>query len=270
MTLWYITTANPKAVLAKGPKADRGFGRKLLNMLNPLWTITPIGQFPLNRSAHVSPGEFYIGGYPRLTVIQTVIDNATTLSTIPRRLLSVVAAADTYAYAIDEETGLGGIAHWRGTTLKRSFVATRNRIYEDYGIPEPFESPFWAMDASSGLDLAFDPIDLVKAAQVGWLGFEVSESGPEINVVGYAIDGRNEPKISPAATTQTQSTKEEEDLDTYDGYDDYENEVMEETSTTQVLINIARKVFSVLLYALSFIKKTIAKLKDKLRYTDRP
>ncbi|MDO4910547.1 MAG: hypothetical protein Q3972_02245 [Corynebacterium sp.] len=275
VTLWYITTAEPQAVLSKGPKADRGFGRKLLSMLNPTWPVTPIGQFPLNRSAQASPGEFYIGGYPRLTVIQTVLDDATHLSAIPQRLLKAVPAADIYAYAVNGQSGLGGIAHWRGTSLKRAFVATQNRIFEDYGVPEPFENPLWAKaePGQSGINLPFHPIELVAAAQEGWLGFRVDETGPEVNVVAYAIDGRPEPTTAtpgrstrPSAKSQFKASSaqigadsadidgsvEKYDGDHDDDYDDYEDHSSYAVETYGVnsqspltaLVETSREVFT--------------------------
>ena len=40
VTFWFITAANPREVLESEPKADRGFGRKLLAQINPAWPIT--------------------------------------------------------------------------------------------------------------------------------------------------------------------------------------------------------------------------------------
>ncbi|MDO4909853.1 MAG: hypothetical protein Q3962_08425 [Corynebacterium sp.] len=272
VTIWYITAANPRAVLAKGPKADRGFGRKLLSMLNPTWPVTPIGQFALNRSAQASPGEFYIGGYPRLTVIQTVLDDATHLSALPQRLLTAVPAADTFAYAVNEKSGLGGIAHWRGPNLKRSFVATRNRIFEDFGVPEPFESPFWAQaePGQSGLNLPFNPIDLVGAAQEGWLGFPVTPDGPEINVVAYAIDGRPEPKAAtkPKPVTQPSPPSTSAELEVYDDYEDYSHEVVDQSSSA-ALIETARATANFLYRRGHRLGVKLARLKERLRYTDK-
>ena len=63
ITLWFVTATHPEKVIATMPRADRGFGRKLLSQLNPRWPITPIGQFALNRSAQPSRSEFYIAGF---------------------------------------------------------------------------------------------------------------------------------------------------------------------------------------------------------------
>ncbi len=138
VTLWFITAAEPARTLRAEPKADRGYGRKYLAHLNPAWPITPIGQFDLNRSVPASPGEFYVGGYPGVAIVQTVINNAHQLSELDARLLTSIPATDVYALAANPSTGLGGIAHWRGGTLKRSFCARRNRVYEDIGFPEDF------------------------------------------------------------------------------------------------------------------------------------
>ena len=146
VTLWFITAAEPARTLRAEPKADRGYGRKYLAHLNPAWPITPIGQFDLNRSVPASPGEFYVGGYPGVAIVQTVINNAHQLSELDARLLTSIPATDVYALAANPSTGLGGIAHWRGGTLKRSFCARRNRVYEDIGFPEDFEHRYWNSD----------------------------------------------------------------------------------------------------------------------------
>ncbi|HHT58184.1 DUF6928 family protein, partial [Corynebacterium stationis] len=70
LNIWYVNIDNPASILETEPKADRGYGRKFLAQLNPLFPVTPIGQFPLNRSAQADDHEFYIGGYPGITVVQ--------------------------------------------------------------------------------------------------------------------------------------------------------------------------------------------------------
>ena len=44
LTLWYISKPGAEEVLKTEPKADRGFGRKLLSQLNPRWPITRWGR----------------------------------------------------------------------------------------------------------------------------------------------------------------------------------------------------------------------------------
>ncbi|MDO4685919.1 MAG: hypothetical protein Q4A92_05170 [Corynebacterium sp.] len=227
VTIWFVTAANPARVLAAEPKADRGFGRKYLAQLNPRWPITIFGQFPLNRSAKTSRGEYYIGGYPGVTVVQTILDQAHELSNLSPRLLKSLPATDIYVFAVNEHTGLGGIAHWRAGQLKRALCARRTRVYEDFGVPEPFEEPLWGGEGH-GIELPFHPHDLVKAAQQGWLG--ITDDGPDINVVAYAIDGRPEPRMVPPVKPQamdletlvTQSSTKLGFSSTDPDYDDYE------------------------------------------------
>ena len=57
-TIWFVTAAEPLSVLTAEPDHDRGFGRKYLALLDPRLTVTPIGDFPLNRSAPAGAGEF--------------------------------------------------------------------------------------------------------------------------------------------------------------------------------------------------------------------
>lgn len=199
VTLWFVTAAEPAKVIATPNKADRGFGRKYLAQLNPSWPITPIGQFALNRSAQASKGEFYVAGLPGVAIVQTVIEDAAFLSEIDPKLRNSLPAADVYAFAVNEQTGVGGFAHWSGGVLRRCFSARRARVYEDHGLPEPFEAPYWAgekAEAQGGIALPFYPIDLVAEAQRAWLGFD-PETSPDVNVVAYAIDGRPEPKSLP-------------------------------------------------------------------------
>lgn len=228
VTFWYVGAANPAAVLEAEPKADRGFGRKLLAQLNPQGPITPIGQFPLNRSTKPSRAEFYIAGYPGVAVLQTFVEDCEKLSEISPDLLGAVPAADVFVVAegADEGAGYGGFAHFSGETVNRSLSATRTALMEDLGLPEPFEAPFWAGERAEqigGISLPFEPVDLMHAAQEAWLGVDVSPSGPDINVVGYAVDGRPEPKVSPRAP-QTKDVAEvaAKFVSPNADYDDYE------------------------------------------------
>src|SRR5699024_9976190 len=133
-TIWFVTAAEPLTVLTAEPGHDRGFGRKYLALLDPRLTVTPIGDFPLNRSAPAGAGEFYIGGFDGLAVVQTVLEDVSQLSGLPRRYLRGIAATDVYVFSSDPVTGFGAFAHWRAGELKRAFSATRFTIIEDVGV----------------------------------------------------------------------------------------------------------------------------------------
>lgn len=285
ITLWFVTAADPQRVIAATPRADRGFGRKLLSQLNPRWSVTPIGQFALNRSAQVSPGEFYIAGFAGLSVIQTVVTGTTTLSALNARLRTAIPALDVYAFATNPATGFGGFAHWRAGTLKRSFCAEPQRVYEDIGLVEPFENQFWAGTTSSkhsGIALPFEPIALADEAQRYWLGFDVL-TAPDINVVAYAIDGRPEPKIaqpkkpdvgqlSATASAQLGLGRTRRDYDDYEGVHEFD-ELIAETDFSQELQYIARTTMSRAKTRARKVGKkvsvTLGQLHERLRHIDQ-
>lgn len=285
ITLWFVTATDPQRVIAATPRADRGFGRKLLSQLNPRWSVTPIGQFSLNRSAQVSPGEFYIAGFAGLSVIQTVITGTTALSTLNTRLRTALPASDVYAFATNTDTGFGGFAHWRGGTLKRSFCAEPQRVYEDIGLVEPFENQFWAGTTStkhSSIALPFEPVALAEEAQRYWLGFDVA-TAPDINVVAYAIDGRPEPKIaepkkpdigqlSATASGQLGLGRIRRDYDDYEGVHEFD-ELIAETDFSQELQRVARTTISQAKAKAHRARKKVSarlgQLHDRLRHMDQ-
>ena len=227
MTFWFVDTPTPGEVLAAEPKADRGFGRKLLAQINPAWPITPIGEFPLNRSSTPGRAEFYIAGYPSVAVVQTFVEDVDTVSETAGFLRTALPSADTYIFAEGTDSDFAGFAHFSGDQLRRAFAATRGSVSEDVGLPEPFEAPYWSGETTEqlgGISLPFIPKELARAAQEAWLGIDVAPEGPDVNVVGFAVDGRPEPKIAaPAKKSATKTVGEvatrfaEKDM----GYDDY-------------------------------------------------
>ncbi|WP_018297610.1 DUF6928 family protein [Corynebacterium lubricantis] len=226
VTLWFVNTNDVASVVSQEPKADRGFGRKYLAQLNPAWPITPIGQFPLNRSARPSRQEYYIAGYPGVTIVQSFLEEVDTLSDIPDRLRKSVHARDVYVFARGTDSSYAGFAHFQGDKVCRSFTATRTSVVEDLGVPEPFEAPYWAgemNDQLGGIALPFEPQDLAMAAHEAWLGVDISPSGPDINVVAYAVDGRPEPKVDPPPKrTKTVDEVAAKFSASNSDYDDYE------------------------------------------------
>ena len=198
VTLWFVTVDDPAPVLAAEPHADRGFGRKYLAQLNPTWPVTPIGTFPLNRSEPADVAEFYIGGFPGVAVVQTWVDGVDRLTDLSEELLSLLPWDRLFAFARNEKHEFGGFARWEDGVLKRSLCAVSQWIIEDVGLPEYFEADYWAGEKSvqrGGLYLPFIPADIVRGAERAWLGVDVSPEGPDIEVVGFAVDGRPEPKV---------------------------------------------------------------------------
>ncbi|SDS33677.1 DUF6928 family protein [Corynebacterium timonense] len=226
VTVWFVNAADPAAVLDGEPRADRGFGRKLLAQLNPAWPITPIGEFPLNRSSTPGPAEFYIAGFPGVAVVRTFVEDVSVLSDAMPQLRASLPSSDTYIFAEGTDSDFAGFAHFTGPSVRRAFAATRTAVLEDVGLPDPFEQPFWAGEEAEqvgGISLPFDPADLTRVAQENWIGVPVSPSGPDIHVVGYAVDGRPEPKItSPAPATASVTDVAARFAERDKDYDDYE------------------------------------------------
>ncbi|MCS4491582.1 hypothetical protein NXS13_04080 [Corynebacterium sp. ES2730-CONJ] len=282
LTLWYVTSANPEKVISASPRADRGFGRKLLAQIYPTLPITPIGSFSLNHSTHPSRDEFYIAAFPGLGLMQTLVAHLDRLENVDPRLIAAIPAADIFVIATDTASGYAGFAHWHGTTLKRAFSAEPDRIIEDSGLVEPFESPYWAGEFSSGqggILLPFAPLDLALAAQRAWLGFD-PVSAPNINVVGYATDGRPEPPPAPRKPTigeiAQQSTAKLGIGEVYRDYDDYEDpdeEAELDDDLTLRLGQAARGSFSwaqkSAVRAHLLYDAFVENLGEKLRYSDR-
>lgn len=271
VTFWFVTTADPGSVLGAARKADRGFGRKLLAQLNPAWPITPIGEFPLNRSSTPGRAEFYIAGYPGVAVVQTLVEDAARLTETAAYLRDALPAADTYVFAEGTDSDYAGMAHFVGGEPRRALAATRDVVIEDEGLPEPFEAPFWAGETAEqlgGIALPFEPKELVRQAQREWLGTDL-ENGPDVHVVGYAIDGRPEPKIARTEKPRTKSVSEvaaklaEKDA----SYDDYE--IAEADETGDEFAELADASLAAARRVRRGIRRRFAALRERLRHTDR-
>ena len=252
LTLWYISKPGAEEVLKTEPKADRGFGRKFLAQLNPKFPVTPIGQFPLNRSAQTDPNEYYIGGYPGIAVVQTVCEgDSVLLSQLPQDLLNAVPAQRVIALVSNADEDYAGFALWESGELKRCLCATREHLYEDTGLPEPFEAPYWAgekYEPIGGISLPFEPQGIMQAAQEHWLGIEVGHDGPDLDVVGYAVDGRPEPKIDPPKPKRTVGELAAQSANKLglNDYDDYEDHSAEPESTGEEIISTAKHLGSLI------------------------
>jgi hypothetical protein len=241
VTIWFVSTDDPTAAISTGAAHDRGFGRRFLALYDSTLPVTPIGDFPLNRSAETGDGEYYIGGYEGVAVIQTVLDDASQLSKLPERLRREIAATDVYASVSDKSTGFGAFAHWHEGELKRAFSATRYRTLEDIGLPCPAEGAYWAgkhrpapvegadSRPREGVGLPFLPAELADAVIADWLGFDPHSPAADIPVSGFAVDGR---RVSASATYPGASRSARIPFESQDGsssedddgraYDDYE------------------------------------------------
>lgn len=244
VTLWYLTTDNPGPVLAARYRSDRGFGRKFLAQLAPGQPVTPIGQFSLSRSEPVGPAEFYIGAYPSVTVVQTL--NCTTdlrLSQLSPALRAAAPAQTLLCFLQHDDSGTYGFARFEAGELKRSFCASRTQVIEDSGIPGAAEGPFWAgqhrPDDQGGIALPFEPQALAAAVATQWLGVDITSGAVDLNVVGFATDGRPEPKVAEPSSRQ-RAAAPAQPVD-YGNYDDYEEHIDPDSSAPPVDYDAVRE-----------------------------
>lgn len=250
--------------LSKVPPADPGFGRKYLAQLNPTWPIRSIGTFPLNRSAPVSRGEYYIAGHPGVTVVQAWREDVVKLSEVeplPSPYKEVIITA------VGDGNGFGGYAHWINGKLTRAFSATRRQLIEDLGVPQPFEAPFWAGEkatALGGIALPFIPSELGTGAAEARLGIPLNEAGPDVRVAAFAVDGRPDAKLRATATPAPQLPEAAD-------YDDYERS---SSRSDEELFRITDATASALrrlgLSAKHTAGSLAAGVKERLRHSDRP
>ena len=208
-TIWYLATDDPAAPFREGLAPDPGFARRLLSRLYPTVTVASLGSFPLNRSASAGPGEIYVGSFPGVTVIQTLVSGPVAPSATAETWLELVKAPTVLLFAHDLESATSGFARWEDGTLARSFAGADDRIVEDEGMPLPFERPYWAGEfpiegaSDTPLALPFSPSSLMRAAHRDWLGFDLDPGGLDVPVHGFATDGRREirrrsPRSGPA------------------------------------------------------------------------
>lgn len=208
-TFWYLATDDPAGPIRAGHPSDPGFARRLLSRLFPTVTVASLGSFPLNRSASAGSGEIYVGSFPGLTVVQTLVEGPVRPSATAEQWLRLVEAPTILLFAQDPVDGVSGFARWESGRLVRSFAGADDRIVEDEGMPLPFERPYWAgefpLDDSTDnpLALPFSPSSLLHAAHRGWLGFDLEPGGLDVAVHGFATDGRREvrqhtPPVGPA------------------------------------------------------------------------
>src|SRR5699024_4053957 len=117
----------------------------------------------------------------------------------------------------------------------------RFELMEDTGLPLAFENPYWAGEKAEdlgGISLSFEPRNLMEEAQRNWMGISISRDGPDLQVVGYAVDGRPEPKVdtAPPLKSVKQLTSDAAFKSGFGpsnaDYDDYESPDDEPTTST--------------------------------------
>lgn len=214
-SLWYIDTADPRAVLRSvaDMEPDPIAAQQLARRLHPDFSVVsaPIGT--LGGCAGPRMGQVYIGCYPGLTVVCTPEAARVDPSGLAPHLVQAGRGRRTCLVSFDTSHGWGAFARWERGELRRSFSATRLRIGEDKGLPQIWERPFWAGERPVQWEpgelpdpqaLPFDPPDFADAASGAWLGFRYRGSGNsrmptpwDLPLCGFALCPPREPHGRP-------------------------------------------------------------------------
>nr|WP_202422391.1 hypothetical protein [Gordonia sp. SID5947] len=185
--MWFIDSDNPVAELAS-PSNDVVAAQKLAEAIYGDRVLVPFADTDLATAAAAQDAHVYAGWYGRLAVITCSLFATTQPSTLTRTISSIrQSSAHTMLYT-DPETSTGTFARWENGELRRSFGADPVTIFEDCGLPYPFERDFWAGEyplryapgvPPEPLALPFHPQHLAEQANREWLGFRFTR--PQID-----------------------------------------------------------------------------------------
>lgn len=204
VTIWFVSAPDAHSLLATNPESDYRYAQRLAKGLFPDKPLTPLGSFPLTRSVPAGQEEIYVGTYPGVTVVQTAAIPVTTMSQLVPKWVQPEAATHVYAFADGRNGEFAGFAHWHEGRLVRAFTATATNIEETIGLPDPAEGPYWSGEFPNhntpefedpfAIPLPFLPGDILLTMYTKWMGFSPSAEHLELNVDGFALDGRPETK----------------------------------------------------------------------------
>ncbi len=88
------------------------------------------------------------------------------------------------------------------------------------------------------------PTGIMEAAQAYWLGIDVNTDGPDLDVVGYATDGRPEPKVAKPQHKRSLGDRAAASVSKlgFNDDDDYEDHDLEPESTGEEILKTAKRL----------------------------
>jgi hypothetical protein len=178
-TAWFVEGADAKRVLSGRPEADPIGAWQVATDILGRTDVEDLGSVSIWDAAAVpNDGVLYIGVYPGVTVVCTPELDSVDLADIPPKWWR--HSGTSYFACSRPEDAYGGFSQWEGRRLVRAFAATPTRIWTDEGLPQRWETPYWAgqfplqypVGMSPELDsLPFHPQQFAEAANLAWLGF---------------------------------------------------------------------------------------------------
>ncbi|MED5800014.1 hypothetical protein VX037_03095 [Gordonia sp. Z-3] len=180
VTLWFIDSDDPIAQLSADPLNDVVAAQKLAATIYGDRVLVPVADTDLATAAAAADAHVYAGWYGRLSVLCCSLFDTTEPSTLTRTLASIRPSSAATLLVTDPDRSAGAFARWEHGELRRSFAADPVTIFEDSGLPYPFERPFWAGEhplryapgvPAEPLALPFHPQELAEQANREWLGF---------------------------------------------------------------------------------------------------
>ncbi|MGW0037725.1 DUF6928 family protein [Gordonia sp. NPDC003376] len=203
VTLWFIDTDDPVGSLRAGVEHDVTAAQRLAASIYGDSVLLPMVDTTLAGAMDANDAHVYAGYYGRLCVVSCSLFATVRPAELTRTVSSIRQSAAATLLHTDPESGIGAFARWEDGELKRSFSATPVDIFDDQGLPYPFERPFWAGErplhyaagvSPDPLALPFHPQQLAEESNRAWLGFRFTRplaatdvDPATIPVTGYAI-----------------------------------------------------------------------------------
>ncbi|NDK90325.1 hypothetical protein GYA93_12130 [Gordonia desulfuricans] len=203
VTLWFIDTDDPVGSLRAGVEHDVTAAQRLASSIYGDNVLLPMVDTTLAEAMNAGDAHVYAGYYGRLCVVSCSLFATVRPAELTRTVASIRQSAAATLLHTDPDSGIGAFARWENGELKRSFSATPVDIFDDQGLPYPFERPFWAGEqplhyaagvSPDPLALPFHPQQLAEESNRAWLGFRFTHplaptdiDPAAIPVTGYAI-----------------------------------------------------------------------------------
>lgn len=187
-TIWYVDAPRPIRALRTYPDPDLDSATSLARALFED-EVTHLGTVSLAEASAGTEDVLYIGSYPGVSVVCVPLPVTMLPSELPQHWHRPKLSGRMLFVSSSESAGLrGSFGEWSGGELRRSFSADAANIFEDHGVPQTWEQPFWAGEFPMKYPLnvlpdpqmlPFHPQHFAESANHHWLGFRYTAVGPD-------------------------------------------------------------------------------------------